>query len=79
MSQTVDEHRASSPTRLSLAVVTVSDTRTLETDLAGQMIIDLLTAAGHEIVAREIVADEPAEIERLGFARWRPGTIWTRS
>jgi molybdenum cofactor biosynthesis protein B len=65
MSQTVDEHRATSPTRLRLAVVTVSDTRTPQTDVSGQTIASLLAAAGHETATREIVADEPAEIERL--------------
>ena len=65
MSQTVDEHRASSPTRLRLAVVTVSDSRTPQTDVAGKTVAELLTAAGHETAAREIISDEPADIERL--------------
>lgn len=65
MSQLADEHRATSPKRLRVAVVTVSDTRTPQTDVAGQTIADLLTAAGHETPAREITADEPAEIEQL--------------
>jgi molybdenum cofactor biosynthesis protein B len=65
MSQTVDEHRATSPARVRLAVVTVSDTRTPQTDVAGQTIAELLTAAGHDVAMREIVADEPIEIERL--------------
>lgn len=65
MSQTANEHRASSPTRLRTAVVTVSDSRTMQTDVAGQIIAELLTAAGHEPATREIIANEPAEIERL--------------
>lgn len=40
-----------------VAVLTVSDTRTRETDRSGQTIIDLLTEAGHVIAARAIVAD----------------------
>jgi molybdenum cofactor biosynthesis protein B len=43
-------------------VITVSDTRTLETDTGGGLVVELLEAAGHEIAAREIVRDEPAEV-----------------
>jgi molybdenum cofactor biosynthesis protein B len=45
------------------AVVTVSDTRTLETDTGGTRVAELLDAGGHPVVAREIVKDEPAAIE----------------
>ncbi|HEX4144893.1 MAG TPA: MogA/MoaB family molybdenum cofactor biosynthesis protein [Pirellulales bacterium] len=65
MSETVDQHRATSPTHLRVAIVTASDTRTPQTDIAGQTIADLLTNAGHAAVAREIVTDEPAAIERM--------------
>lgn len=40
-----------------VAVLTVSDTRTPATDTSGQLIVDRLTAAGHEVVRREIVRD----------------------
>jgi molybdenum cofactor biosynthesis protein B len=40
-----------------LAVLAVSDTRTLADDRSGQAIVDLSTQAGHEIVARDIVRD----------------------
>jgi molybdenum cofactor biosynthesis protein B len=46
-------------------VVTVSDTRTLETDRGGQLVVELLTAAGHEATTREIVPDDPAKIGPL--------------
>ena len=39
--------------------MTVSDTRTLETDTSGGLIVALAEAAGHRIVERRIVADEP--------------------
>ena len=45
-----------------VAVVTVSDTRTLETDRSGQKVVDLLTAAGHQVVRREIVRDNREQI-----------------
>lgn len=40
-----------------VGVLTVSDTRTLETDRSGQTIVDLLTEAGHDVARREIVTD----------------------
>lgn len=43
-------------------VVTISDTRTEANDSSGSAIVELLTAAGHEIVARRIVRDEPAMV-----------------
>lgn len=44
------------------AVITVSDTRTIETDKSGQRIQQLLVEAGHRVGAYTIVKDEPAEI-----------------
>ena len=44
------------------AVVTVSDTRSLETDTGGAQVQALLEAAGHRVVERRIVPDEPAAI-----------------
>jgi molybdopterin adenylyltransferase len=40
-----------------VAVLTVSDTRTMETDRSGQTVVDLLVEAGHVIAARAIVTD----------------------
>ena len=59
MSQAVAEHRRSAPASLNLAVMTVSDTRTLESDTSGALIVSLAEAAGHRITERLIVADEP--------------------
>ncbi len=44
------------------AVLTVSDTRTVDSDRSGQTICQLLTAAGHTILAYQIVPDEPTHI-----------------
>jgi molybdenum cofactor biosynthesis protein B len=65
MSQSTAQHRCESPRSVRCAVVTVSDTRTLETDRGGQLIVEMLTAAGHDVAAREIVPDEPRSIEPL--------------
>jgi molybdopterin adenylyltransferase len=48
-----------------IAVVTVSDTRTPESDVSGKTIRELAESAGHEIVAYRIVKDEPDEVLRV--------------
>lgn len=45
-----------------VAILTVSDTRTLETDTSGKTLADRATAAGHHVVARTIVPDERERI-----------------
>lgn len=68
MSQSTAEHRAQSPTSLRCAVLTISDTRTLETDTGGQTIIGLLDSVGHTVVVREILKDEPEAMRQLLLA-----------
>jgi molybdenum cofactor biosynthesis protein B len=70
MSQAVAEHRADAPQALNLAVMTVSDTRTIETDTSGARIVELAEGAGHRIVARAIVPDAP-EVMRPLLEQWR--------
>ena len=60
----VHEHRAQSPTSVSCAVITVSDTRTEATDTSGQLIRDGLEGAGHSVLSSCIVPDEPSAIRR---------------
>ncbi len=59
----IDEGRKFVPVRI--AVVTVSDTRTLETDTSGQVLIDRLTQGGHELAHRAIVKDDIDKIVAL--------------
>jgi molybdenum cofactor biosynthesis protein B len=59
----IDESRKFVPVRI--AVVTVSDTRTLETDTSGQVLIDRLTQGGHELARRAIVRDDIDKILAL--------------
>ncbi|NOZ65524.1 MAG: molybdenum cofactor biosynthesis protein B [Alphaproteobacteria bacterium] len=47
---------------LNIAILTVSDTRTLENDTSGQILVDRLTKAGHNLTARAIVRDEKVEL-----------------
>tara|TARA_R110000824_G_scaffold118960_19_gene272667 strand:- start:85330 stop:85860 length:531 start_codon:yes stop_codon:yes gene_type:complete len=43
---------------LNIAVMTVSDTRTSETDKSGDVLAERITAAGHTLAARTIVHDD---------------------
>ncbi len=62
-------HRKGAPISVPTCVITVSDSRTLESDTGGKLVADLLAAAGHEVTSREIVKDERAAIaEALGAA-----------
>jgi molybdenum cofactor biosynthesis protein B len=46
-------------------VLTISDTKTAETDASGQLIRDLLEKAGHAVRASAIVRDEPAQVQAV--------------
>jgi molybdenum cofactor biosynthesis protein B len=62
-------HRKAAAAKVPTAVIAVSDTRTLSTDAGGARIAELLAAAGHPVVSREVVRDEPDQI-RAALARW---------
>jgi len=68
-------HRDRAPAAVAVQVITVSDSRTLETDTGGALVAELLAAHGHSVVSREIVPDEGAAIQSaLGAALGREGT-----
>ncbi|WP_200807124.1 molybdenum cofactor biosynthesis protein B [Thiothrix eikelboomii] len=54
---------------LAIAVLTISDTRTLANDSSGQVLVDKLTAAGHQCLERELVPDSKYAI-RAVVSRW---------
>ena len=56
----IDETLDFVPVRI--AILTVSDTRSLAEDKSGQTLVDRLTGAGHILAARMILRDERAEI-----------------
>ena len=58
----VEEHRARGKRAVACALVTVSDTRTPETDTSGAMARDLLVHAGHAVTSHVILPDEPARV-----------------
>ncbi|MEE9428171.1 MAG: molybdenum cofactor biosynthesis protein B [Paracoccaceae bacterium] len=47
-----------------IAILSVSDSRTLEDDRSGQVLVDRIAAAGHQLAARGIVTDERDQIAR---------------
>ncbi len=47
---------------VNIAVLTVSDSRTLETDKSGKVLAERIGGAGHHVAARDIVPDEVADI-----------------
>ena len=55
-------HKADAPASVACYVITVSDTRTEDTDSSGRAIADLLRAAGHVVVGRAIVKDDPDQV-----------------
>jgi molybdopterin adenylyltransferase len=59
MSTSVEQHHATSPEHLRCAVITVSDTRTAENDTGGAAVVERLEGAGHRVVERQIIPDEP--------------------
>lgn len=63
------EHRATAPRSARVALLTVSDTRTADTDTSGAAMAELLAAAGHVVVERALVRDEPALV-RAYVERW---------
>ena len=56
----IDESIEFIPVRI--AVLTVSDTRSLDEDRSGTVLVDRLEAAGHSLAARTILPDERAQI-----------------
>jgi molybdenum cofactor biosynthesis protein B len=56
----IDESLAFHPLRI--AVMTISDTRTEETDKSGALLVERLTAAGHELAGKAVVPDDVAAI-----------------
>jgi molybdenum cofactor biosynthesis protein B len=46
-------------------VLTISDSKTPETDTSGKLIREMLAGAGHQVVGSGIVRDEPTEVQRV--------------
>lgn len=57
-SDSVQQHRDAATASLSIGVITVSDTRTLDDDTGGLLITELLLRAGHLVKSRVVVIDD---------------------
>ncbi|KEK24572.1 MogA/MoaB family molybdenum cofactor biosynthesis protein [Bacillus gaemokensis] len=59
----VTEHKKQAPKEVRCKIITVSDTRTEETDKSGTLLKELLIEAGHQVKAYEIVKDDKESIQ----------------
>lgn len=66
MSET--EHKKQAPKEVRCKIVTISDTRTEETDKSGQLLHTLLKEAGHTVTSYEIVKDDKESIQQAVLA-----------
>ncbi|MFD1730688.1 molybdenum cofactor biosynthesis protein B [Deinococcus malanensis] len=69
------EHRDAAPASVRVAVITVSDTRTPETDTSGQYLRQELEAAGHQLVGYRVVRDDAVEIRTALVALAREASV----
>jgi molybdenum cofactor biosynthesis protein B len=58
-------HRKDALSGVRCFVLTISDTRTPATDASGDAIVEALKAAGHELVGRRIVRDDPESVREV--------------
>ncbi|MFO6597079.1 molybdenum cofactor biosynthesis protein B [Bacillus cereus] len=63
----VTEHKKQAPKEVRCKIVTISDTRTEETD-SGQLLHELLKEAGHKVTSYEIVKDDKESIQQAVLA-----------
>jgi molybdenum cofactor biosynthesis protein B len=56
------EHKAHAPVSVGCFVLTISDSKTPETDTSGALIRELVSAAGHRVTGHAIVKDEPDQV-----------------
>jgi len=61
----VETHKKNAPASVQCVVLTISDTRATADDTSGDAIARALTEAGHIVVKREIVQDDPQAVRQL--------------
>lgn len=69
MSQKKTSHTSKNFLPLGVAVLTISDTRSLEEDTSGQLLVDRLTEAGHKLIDRALIQDDIYQL-RAEVSRW---------
>lgn len=62
-------HAAKEFVPLNIAVLTVSDSRTFETDTSGDLLEEKLTSAGHNLASREICIDDVYQLRSI-VSQW---------
>lgn len=60
-----NEHRAAGPKQVRISVITISDTRTPETDGSGDFLAEAIAETGNYLVSRHIIKDEADAIREL--------------
>ena len=63
--RSVKESERDGPNSIRVCIVSVSDTRTQATDDSGRTAIELVEAAGHKVVRRVIIKDDPSYVKEL--------------
>ncbi|HYT00211.1 MAG TPA: molybdenum cofactor biosynthesis protein B [Thermoplasmata archaeon] len=72
------KHKEHAPTSVKCGVVTISDSRTPETDESGKLIRDLLLRAGHSVLFHVVVKDDAkAILDAIEQASWTCDAIVT--
>lgn len=61
-SSSTQQHREAAPNVLRIAILTISDSRTLDTDKSGLFLQQAMESAGHQVTSRSIVKDDIEQI-----------------
>jgi molybdenum cofactor biosynthesis protein B len=61
----VEDHKKHAPKQVRVFVISVSDSRTVETDSSGKVAKELIAEAGHVVAGYQLVRDEPVEVAGL--------------
>ena len=69
------DHKKHAALNIGFAVVTISDTRTVETDTSGLLVRDLIEDAGHHVEHYSIIKDDGEAIERLARMLFQETTV----
>ncbi len=72
------KHKEGAPASVKCAVITISDSRTAQTDESGKLIRDLFQKSGHSVLFTAVVKDEPkAILDAVEQASWTCEAIVT--
>ena len=55
--------------QVNIALLTVTDTRTIETDKSGSILVKKIKEQNHKLIDRKIVKDEKIEIKKI-LSKW---------